>query len=321
MIKLYQEKEELMNSLTASNEFKSDVLAGLSKQQKKLSPKYFYDERGSILFEKITEVSEYYITRTELSILEENKFEITNMIGEGATLIEFGSGSSTKVKILLDNLDSLTHYIPIDISNEMLLKSAEYLNSEYKDLSILPICADFVKPINIPDYGGKKVIFYPGSTIGNFEPNKAKEILKNARDMLTTGDGLLIGVDLKKDRVTLEKAYNDSRGVTEQFNFNMLKRMNNELQANFILESFTHLAFYNEELGRIEMHLKSLKNQTVTIDGTEIYFSEGETIHTENSYKYGIKQFQTLAQECGFKSEKVWTDSNEWFSVHYLQVD
>jgi dimethylhistidine N-methyltransferase len=321
MSKIYEKKDEHMDSLVSSNEFEIDVLAGLSKHQKGINPKYFYDEIGSILFEKITEVPEYYITRTELAILEENKKEMSKLIGKDATLIEFGSGSSTKVKILLDNIESLKHYIPIDISSEMLLKSADALSSEYKDLSILPICADFVKPISIPDYGGKRVIFYPGSTIGNFEPQKAKEILENASAMLQHGDGLLIGVDLKKDREVLEKAYNDASGVTEQFNLNMIKRINKELNANFKLSSFSHLAFYNDELGRIEMHLKSLEDQSVMIGVHEVHFSRGETIHTENSYKYSVEQFHALAKECGFTSKKVWTDSNKWFSVHYLEIN
>ncbi|MBP1154886.1 L-histidine N(alpha)-methyltransferase [Paenibacillus sp. PvR098] len=313
---------EVIDYAPTADDFLSEVLFGFQKKQKELKPKFFYDEAGSLLFEQITGLSEYYVTRTELSILENYVFEMANMIGRDAALIEFGSGSSTKIKCLLNRLVDLSYYIPIDISHEILVQSADALLDDYTSLNVLPICADFTKTIVFPPLSnmGKKVIFYPGSTIGNFEPHEAKAFLSQACSLLKKGDGLLIGVDLQKDPHILHQAYNDKQGVTAKFNLNVLNRINRELRANFQLDQFAHRAFYNDKLGRIEMHIESLEHQKVSIYEYEFHFAEGETIHTENSYKYTIEGFQSMAEDCGFTPEKVWTDPNEWFSVHFLQI-
>ncbi|RBW70853.1 L-histidine N(alpha)-methyltransferase [Bacillus taeanensis] len=300
-----------------------EVLKGLNKKQKQLSPKFLYDQRGSELFEKITTLPEYYVTRTEISILKQYALEMADVVGEEAVLVEYGSGSSTKIKLLLDHLPNLSAYMPIDISKEFLKQSAEALAREYHALKIIAICADYTSAFNLPEIGShsKKVAFFPGSTIGNFDPLYAQKFLRKIAKMLQTGDGLLIGVDLKKDRQTLHDAYNDKQGITAAFNLNMLTRINNELGANFEFNQFQHKAFYNEEFGRIEMHIQSLVDQEVAIGENSFSFKRNETIHTENSYKYTIHEFQTMAKESGFKPVEVWTDQNEWFSVHYLTVN
>jgi dimethylhistidine N-methyltransferase len=323
MTLLERNEVELIDCSPSTGDFVSEVLNGLKKKHKKLSPKLFYDKSGSYLFEQITNLPEYYITLTELSILQENASEIASMIGNEAALLEFGSGSSKKIKILLDQLSDLTYYIPIDISKKMLIDSAECIADEYGKVKVMAICADFTEAMTIPplNHKGKKAIFYPGSTIGNFDPEDAKLFLKRSSAMLDKGDGLLIGVDLKKDPNILNQAYNDKDGVTAEFNLNVLRRINQELNANFNLDLFSHLAFYNRDRGRIEMHIQSLADQTVSVKDETFTFSKDETIHTENSYKYTMDQFQSMADESGFTPAQVWTDPNEWFSVHYLQVD
>jgi dimethylhistidine N-methyltransferase len=319
---LKRNEVEVIDCTPSTGSFAAEVLAGLSKPFKELSPKLFYDKVGSELFEKITNLQEYYVTRTELTILEENAFEIANHIGNDAALIEFGSGSSRKIKILLDQLSDLAYYIPIDISKKMLIDAAESIADAYENVKVLAICADFTKGMTVPslENTGKKVIFYPGSTIGNFKREEAKLFLNRSFAMLEKGDGLLIGVDLKKDAAVLNRAYNDTEGVTARFNLNVLERINRELNANFDLALFAHQAFYNEDQGRVEMHIQSLAEQTVSVQGELFHFAKEETIHTENSHKYTIQEFQSLAQESGFTPVEVWTDPNKWFSVHYLQV-
>lgn len=298
-----------------------EVVAGLTASPKSLNAKFFYDERGSQLFEEITRLPEYYITRTEISILKEKMPEIKRSLGEDSILIEYGSGNSEKIRLMIEELNPQA-YVPIDISKDFLLSSTAELSETYPELTIHAICADYNEVVDIPtDYQeGNKVAFFPGSTIGNFTPGNAKKFLNNVRQTVGTEGSLLIGVDVKKDKEILHNAYNDSQGVTADFNLNMLNNLNETVQANFQLEHFEHDAFYNTEAGRIEMHLKSLKDHTVSIQNTLVDISQGETIHTENSYKYHIHEFIDLAEEVGFASDQVWSDKDKHFSVHYLKV-
>ncbi|MGD6781787.1 L-histidine N(alpha)-methyltransferase [Sutcliffiella horikoshii] len=299
---------------------RDEIVKGLSAPVKTISSKFLYDHRGSELFELITELEEYYPTRTEMKIFNEKIQEITMAVGDVHTLIEYGSGSSNKIKALLHNFTSLKEYVPIDISREYLFQSSLELAMLFPHIKIKAVCGDYTAPLTLPlEANGKKVIFFPGSTIGNFEQVEVRNFLMKSAKLLDDGDGFLIGVDTKKDTVTLERAYDDAKGITAAFNLNLLTRMNRELGANFNEDQFEHLAYYNEEKGRIEMHLESQRNQTVKIGENEFFFQEGETIHTENSYKYSIGQFHTMALECGFKPRKVWTDAEEKFSVHYLE--
>ncbi|TYS67860.1 L-histidine N(alpha)-methyltransferase [Sutcliffiella horikoshii] len=299
---------------------REEIVKGLSAPVKTISSKYLYDHRGSELFEMITELEEYYPTRTEMKIFNEKIQEITMAVGDVHTLIEYGSGSSNKIKALLHNFASLKEYVPIDISRDFLFQSSLELAMQFPHITIKAVCGDYTGPLTLPlEAKGKKVIFFPGSTIGNFEPVEVRNFLMKSAKLLDEGDGFLIGVDMKKDSEILEKAYDDGKGITAAFNLNLLTRMNRELGANFNEEQFEHLAYYNKEKGRIEMHLESQCDQRVNIGDHEFSFREGETIHTENSYKYSIDQFQTLAMECGFEPSKVWTDDEEKFSVHYLK--
>ncbi|MFH5832754.1 L-histidine N(alpha)-methyltransferase [Halalkalibaculum sp. DA384] len=297
-----------------------EVLGGLRKPQKRIPSKFFYDRRGSRLFEEITELEEYYLTRTEISILETHIDEIARAIGSRAVLIELGSGSSRKTRLLLDRLPSLVSYHPVDISEQYLEEVARQLSVDYPDLSIQPICADYTSRFEIPDSPSdyrEQVFFYPGSTIGNFRPGEAHDFLKNVAARADQEAALLVGVDLKKDRTILEAAYNDENGVTAEFNKNILVRLNRELDADFDPDKFRHNAFYNEEKGRIEMHLVSEHKQEVKIDGERILFHEGESIHTENSYKYSVEEFGDLVKDW-FSVEQVWLDENRYFSLQYL---
>lgn len=299
-----------------------EVLAGLRQEQKQLSPKYFYDKRGSELFEKICELDEYYPTRTEISILEKNSGEIAELLGEDCLLIEYGSGSSRKVRILLDALEGRLTYVAIDISKQHLIESAAELAESYPDLEIIAVCADYTTPFPLPETArnrtGNKVVFFPGSTIGNFSPDQALEFLRTTARQVGEGGSMLIGADLKKDKKILEAAYNDSEQITAAFNLNLLARLNRELGANFDLSGFRHHAAYNEARGRVEMHLVSLRPQVVEFDGARIHFRRGESIHTENSYKFSIEEFQQMAGACGFEPRRVWTDPRNLFSLHYL---
>lgn len=297
-----------------------EVLDGLSRVQKMLPSKYFYDERGSELFEQITSLDEYYPTRTEKKILENHINEIAERVGSESVIIELGSGSSQKTRLLLDHLPDLSAYVPVDISEKYLQKVANDLREEYPNLPIVPVCADYTQPFDIPHIDRPfeyYVVFYPGSTIGNFQPHQAQKFLQSIARFLIPGGGMLIGVDLKKDVEVLEKAYNDEAGVTADFNKNMLVRINRELGADFEVENFRHKALYNPEQGRIEMHLVSEANQQVHLNGTTIDFQKGESIHTENSYKYSLEEFRELVSNW-FEVEKVWMDDNEFFSIQYL---
>ena len=301
--------------------FAAEVVAGLSAKPKRLPPKFFYDSAGSDLFERITALPEYYPTRCELSILRERAGEIAALISAGAALIEFGSGSSTKTRTLLGAARELAAYVPVDISAEFLDAQADSLRREYPAIAMLPVAADFSAPFDLPRAVSNlpRAGFFPGSTIGNLEPHDAAAFLRQAGKILGAGGVFVVGVDLLKDEDVLHDAYNDSAGVTAAFNRNVLVRINRELGASFDLASFEHHAFFNRELHRIEMHLASLKRQRISVCGANVEFRAGETIHTENSYKYTVESFQCLARSVGWTPLTVWTDSKKYFSVHVLK--
>jgi dimethylhistidine N-methyltransferase len=300
---------------------RAELLAGLLKEQKQVNPKYFYDHQGSELFEQITRLEEYYPTRTEISILTQNAEEIAAFCGRDCVLIEPGSGSSEKARLLLDSLKPAA-YVPVDISADFLHQSALRLGREFPGLNIHAICADFADPwqtrTQLPS--GRRVIFYPGSTIGNMEPIHATKFLANLRQWIGNDGGVLIGVDLQKPEGLLNTAYNDSQGITARFNLNILNSLNKLLDANFNRDGFSHHAFYNSDQHRIEMHLVSNNKQSVQVNGTTIAFDRGETLHTENSYKYSLESFAALSNAAGFELEKNWVDEKQLFSVHYLSV-
>ena len=303
----------------ATSAFAGDVIGDLSKFPKRLSPKYFYDAKGSELFEQITVLPEYYPTRTELAILRERGGEIAGLIPQGAALVEFGAGATTKVRLLLER-SRLAAYVPVDISGDFLKQQADGLRRDFPDLAVYPVAADFTSPFALPDAVAAmpKVGFFPGSTLGNFEPQEAQAFLRSARDILGRGARMIIGVDLEKDERTLYNAYNDAAGVTARFNLNMLERINRELGGNFDLSGFIHRSVYNRDRHRIEMHLISRKAQSVRVLGRHFSFRPGESIHTENSYKYSFDRFAALAQTSGWKVMESWTDKNSLFSVHAL---
>ena len=307
---------------TAATEFATDVVAGLTAARKRLSPKYFYDNAGSALFERITELPEYYPTRREIGILNEHAGDIAGLIPPGAALIEFGSGSSTKTRILLSAAKTLAAYVPVDISAQFLHQQMAGLRREYPKVAMLPVAADFTKPFDLPDavQTMPRAGFFPGSTIGNFEPHEAAAFLRHAGRILGPGAAFIVGVDLVKDTQVLKKAYNDSQGVTAKFNLNLLTRINRELDAKFNPACFQHHAFFNRDRSRIEMHLASLKRQRIKVCGECIEFRAGETIHTENSYKYSIDSFRALARGAGWAPTAVWTDADNYFSVHVLTL-
>jgi len=307
----------------ADSSFARDVIAGLTARPKRLSPKYFYDQAGAQLFEDITELPEYYLTRCELEVLRERAGEMARFFPAGSALIEFGSGSSKKVRLLLAAAPTIAAYIPVDISSEMLVQEAEELRRDYPSLAVLPVEADFTQPFSLPAEaaGMAHTGFFPGSTIGNFEPHEACAFLRHAGRMLGRGAALIIGVDLVKDVSVLNAAYDDAAGVTAKFNLNLLARINRELGANFDLASFSHEAFYNAERHRIEMHLASKKRQKVRVAGRAIEFRAGETIHTENSYKYTLDSFRALARGSGWNPVAVWTDVGANFSIHALTFE
>ena len=308
-------------SITASDPLLPDVLDGLSATPKTLPSKYFYDETGSVLFERITELEAYYPTRTEQGIMEVHIHEVVGAIGRDSVLIEYGSGSSEKTRLLLDTLPNLTAYIPIDISAEHLSVTTERLRMAYPTLTISPVATDYTKPFVIPDdpvQRRKRVVYFPGSTIGNFVPEEARNFLAQIAAVIGTGGGLLLGIDRKKNHQILERAYDDPDGVTAAFNLNLLKRLNRELGADFDLDTFAHEAFYNAEQGRVEMHLVSTLDQVVHIWDRTFRFHAGESIHTENSYKFDVSDMVELAASANLELIHEWTDANEWFSVLYF---
>ena len=301
-------------------DFKSEVLSGLARSPRKLSPKFFYDHHGSQLFDAITELPEYYPTRAEISILEEHGETIADFLGQDCLLLELGSGSSKKIRVLLDALKPAA-YMPMDISREHLLGSAQALVADYPALEVHAACADFATDFELPYCPEHlpRAAFFPGSSIGNFEPAQALKLLQRVAGYVGEGGKLLIGVDLKKDAGILHAAYNDEQQVTAAFNLNMLQRINRELDADFDLQAFSHDAFYNAGESRVEMHLVSRNQQTVTVAGHAFDFGEGENIHTESSYKYDVEEFLSLATQAGFASDQVWTDDQRLFSVHCLR--
>ncbi|SDK17627.1 L-histidine N(alpha)-methyltransferase [Microbulbifer yueqingensis] len=305
-------------------EFLRDVIAGLRQPQKTLPCKYLYDEAGSRIFEKICELEDYYLTRTEAQIFSDNLEEIAASIGPGAVVIEPGAGNCEKVEPLLEALERPQAYIPIDISPEILLAARGRIQARLPQLEVEAHVADFSQPGAWRGagckYTGRRVIFFPGSTIGNFDPGQAQQLLEDFASQLGQGDGLLIGTDLVKDAVVLERAYNDSEHITAEFNKNLLVRINNELEGNFDPQMFAHRAFYHPLRQRVEMHLVSLKAQRVRISGEEFGFSEGETIHTENSHKYSLQGFASMLDSAGFKSRCNWVDGKELYALHYAEI-
>jgi len=305
----------------ALGDFRADILAGMKADQKFIAPKYFYDPQGSMLFDRICELPEYYPTRTEIGLLKQYGAQIAAAIEPDAMLFELGSGSSSKIRLLLEAIRPKC-YVPMDISRDHLFRSATLLAKDYPWLEVHAVCVDYAGPWNLPPglKGKNRIAFFPGSSIGNLTSEEAVGLLERIALLVGNDGGLLIGVDLIKDIGVLEAAYNDQQKVTEAFNKNLLVRLNRELGANFQVDRFQHRAFYNRYLDRIEMHLVSEREQVIRIEDELIHFKAGETIHTENSHKYSIAGFHSLALRAGFQPVKVWTDTDGLFSIHYLQT-
>jgi dimethylhistidine N-methyltransferase len=298
----------------------AEILAGLKKPRKEISPKYFYDERGSQLFDAITHLPEYYPTETEFGILHDNVDEIADLVGPQASLIEFGSGSSRKTRVLLEHLHDLAVYVPVDISEDHLITAARKVRSEFPDLEVLPVVADFTQPFALPDptvMPQRNVVYFPGSTIGNFTHDEAQGLLDVMYQEAGADGAMLIGVDLQKDPAIIERAYNDSAGVTAEFNLNMLSHLNREFGFDFDVDAYTHSAVYDEDEGRMVIELVSEQDQVVTGGGESLPVAEGETILTEYSHKYTLEGFADMAQQAGFAVRKAWTDADLLFSVQY----
>ena len=302
---------------------RADVLSGLAQPRKALAPKYFYDAHGSELFEAICALPEYYPTRTELVMMQASAGDMARLLGPHCLLIEYGAGSGRKTRVLIEAMAPAA-YVAIDISRTALRQCAGELAAAYPAVRVAAVCADYSRPMQLPIIEGltarRRVIYFPGSTIGNFTRSEALAFLRHAHAEAGPGGAMLIGVDLKKDPARLHAAYNDAQGVTAAFNLNLLMRINRELDGNFELSAFEHHAFYDVNEGRIEMHLRSLRDQHVSVAGQAFHFAAGETIHTENSCKYSIDEFQRLAREAGFAAEHYWTDAEQLFSVHYLSI-
>jgi len=299
----------------------SEILTGLSAEQKQISPKYFYDERGSQLFDAITELPEYYLTNTELGIMRDNIDEIVTMVGKQASLIEFGSGSSLKTRILLQHLSELAAYVPVDISDEHLHASADAIRNEFPHIDTLPVVADFTRQFDLPVpmvMPIRNVVYFPGSTIGNFEHGMAMELLRVMHHEAGKNGALLIGVDLQKDPRIIEDAYNDSAGVTAEFNLNMLQHLNRSFGANFNVNEFEHSASYDPDVGRVVIELISQADQTFELGDSTFDIADGEAILTEYSHKYTLDGFAAMAETAGFTAQKVWTDAEQLFSVQFL---
>jgi L-histidine N-alpha-methyltransferase len=310
------------NHAPEAHEFAHVVLAGFAATPRSIPCRFFYDAIGSELFEEIAKLEEYYPTRVEASLLETHRVEIAELVGPSRVLVEFGSGSSRKTSLLIGALRKIPAYIPIDIAAESLTEAAGWLSEQHPGLNILPLIADFTKTRTLPEAARrrKRLGFFSGSTIGNLTHTEARDFLANAARLLGRGSAFLIGVDLKKKLSMLIPAYNDARGVTAAFNLNLLARINRELGGNFDLTRFAHDAVYNEEKGRIEMYLVSLSRQTVHVLGRAFTFAEGERIHTENSHKYTVPEFQALARAGGWQPLKAWVDPDHLFSLHLLRL-
>lgn len=300
--------------------FCDDLLQGLSERQKRIPSKYLYDPAGSDLFEEICTLDEYYIPRVETALLAAHAPEIADLTGDAPAIVEFGSGGGHKVRILLEALSGSALYVPIDISPSALDQSVSTLEQDFPDLQLEPVYADFTAPVALPELNGNRRIgFFPGSTIGNFTRPEAAEFLAGMGKTLGAGSDLLIGVDLKKDLAVLHPAYDDARGVTAAFNLNLLARANREADADFDQDAFQHQIKYNDAEGRIEMHLVSAREQVVTVSGEAFPFGEGESIHTENSYKYTVEEFAEVAMSAGWEPLRLWQDGDAYFSLHYLR--
>ncbi len=306
--------------MSVRSEELAEILAGLKQPQKMISPKYFYDERGSQLFDAITHLPEYYPTETELGIMLDNIDEIADLVGPNASLIEYGSGSSRKTRALLEHLHELAVYVPVDISEDHLITTARKIRSEFPDLEVLPVVADFTQPFALPDptiTPLRNVVYFPGSTIGNFTHEAAQDLLGVMYQEAGADGAMLIGVDLQKDHETIERAYNDSAGVTAEFNLNMLTHLNREFGFDFDIGAFKHSAVYDPDEGRMVIELISNRDQVVTAGGEKIEVADGEAILTEYSHKYTLDGFADMAQQAGFAVRKVWTDADRLFSVQY----
>ena len=302
--------------------FQEDALAGLSKSQKSIPPKHFYDARGSALFDDITDTEDYYVTRTELGILDSIADEIASLAGSHAVVIEPGSGSSVKIDKLLNALDHPAGYVGLDISKEHLVAACEDLAARYDGLSVGAVCADFTQPVPLNDMPipeGRRLVFFPGSTIGNFEPGGAKDLLETIRDWLRPGDALLIGADRVKSAEILENAYDDARGVTAAFNLNLLTRINRELSGTIDTDAFDHKAIWNADAARVEMHLVSKRDIEFSVSGQAFKMKAGETIHTENSHKFTIQRFSELAESAGLTVKRDWSDAHGYFTLYWLE--
>ena len=314
MVKAVQQKVVPVDEL-------DEIIDGLSQSEKMISPRYFYDERGSQLFDEITRLPEYYPTETELGIMRANVDEIAILAGKHASLIEFGSGSSLKTRVLLEHMDELAVYVPVDISEDHLLDSAQQLRAEFPGLEVLPVVADFTQPFQLPSPAimpVRNIVYFPGSTIGNFTHDAAHALLKVMHHEAGENGALLIGVDLQKDPDIIRRAYNDSAGVTAEFNLNMLRHLNREFDADFDLDAYEHSAEYNEREGRVEIRLISGQHQKVTVGNTSFSIEEDEAILTEYSHKYTLDGFAAMAKSAGFNVERVWMDAEHLFSVQYL---
>ncbi|MEQ8267348.1 MAG: L-histidine N(alpha)-methyltransferase [Parvibaculum sp.] len=316
--------EELQDLEPSVEEFRASVVDGLSSPRKTLPCKFFYDRRGSQIFDAICDLPEYYPTRTERLILERHARDIAALVGPDARLVEFGSGAGTKIRLLLKALDRPAAYLPVDISRGHLVAAAADLAETFPDLRIAPVCADYTEPFALPELSGivyeATAGFFPGSTIGNFTRAEAVGFLAGTRDLLGSGAVMIVGVDLVKDTGVLRAAYDDAAGVTAAFNLNLLRRINRELNGTFELRNFHHEARWNDELERIEMHLVSRRDQEVAVGARRFAFARGETIHTESSHKYRLEGFGELAREAGYEPLEVWTDDRQLFSVHALRA-
>jgi L-histidine N-alpha-methyltransferase len=305
-------------STSRSEGFRADVLRGLSQSPKTLPSKYLYDHAGSALFDRITQLPEYYPWRCEVALLERARVDLARLVPPRVHIIEYGAGSLRKMRLLLDALREPATYVPLDISTAWIVAAGRQLAAEYPCLRVRPVSADFSRPCEVPLPAGPRLAFFPGSTIGNFTPGDARVFLSHVRDQIGSGGGLVIGVDLKKDPAILWQAYNDAAGVTAAFNRNVLVRVNREIGGDLNVDEFRHAAPYNVQEGRVEMHLVAQRGSVSQVGGRSFAFRQGESIHTENSYKYTLDEFRLLAQSTGFHAVECWSDDR--FSVHYLQA-
>jgi L-histidine Nalpha-methyltransferase len=312
----------IRNPAAQTDRLTLDVLEGLRKSPKQLSPVWFYDEHGSVLFDTICELPEYYLTRTEAQIMAQRAGEMAQELGPNVALIEFGSGSSDKTRLLLDRLEAPVCYVPIDISRDYLLETAGSLARDYPELHITPVCADFTRPFDLPVHiaaARRRVVYFPGSTLGNFETAAAQRVLTTMREIIGRNGAVLIGIDLRKDPQVLQRAYNDSRGVTAEFNLNALRHMNRELGADFDVDAFEHSALWIENQSRIEMHLVSKRDQDVHVGDEVVHIERGEHVRTECCHKYTLEGFAELVAAADLEVTRVWTDSERKFSVQLLE--